>query len=387
MELSEHDLRDKYWERDYRSWHATGSVRQSADKDLVGKLLSGNWQQEYSAAAELWMRTRFERLGLNFEFQPNLHGKTPDFLIRERLGRGVVADAAVLHSGPLWDLDSQQKEYQTLRQRILEVETEHFATSVLSIEGSRSVVKGRGGGSVAIRKILHGVRTTANELERKYNQYPNWLSWEPQWMEGVRSATRRLTFPQLSTDLKIEIVFYLKEDETDEHLALRKFENSGAIGVMSTITDEPGKRLNNLLKGKISYLRKFNDRGSETQKLAYMVIIFDPDSSVDTMYMEKVLHGSSTGYDLGLGNMHEELREWIHRSSPRSLVSYEEGLFNSRHKAFLAVLKCTGDFRNTNGCEPSIWMNPYANLFRIPQPLFQLKTYSLSRQIYCTPPA
>ena len=132
MELSEHDLRDKYWERDYRSWHATGSVRQSADKDLVGKLLSGNWQQEYSAAAELWMRTRFERLGLNFEFQPNLHGKTPDFLIRERLGRGVVADAAVLHSGPLWDLDSQQKEYQTLRQRILEVETEHFATSVLN---------------------------------------------------------------------------------------------------------------------------------------------------------------------------------------------------------------------------------------------------------------
>ena len=114
MELLEQDLRGKYWEDDYRRWHATGVVTESADKDLAGKLLSGNWQQEYSAAAELWMRTRFELLeGLNFEFQPSLLGKTPDFLIRDRLRRGVVADVTVLHSGPLWDLVLQQQEYQS----------------------------------------------------------------------------------------------------------------------------------------------------------------------------------------------------------------------------------------------------------------------------------
>ena len=78
MELSEQDLRGKYWEEDYRRWHATGLVRESADKDLAGKLLSGNWKLEYSAAAELWMRTRFERLErLSFEFQPSLKGENP----------------------------------------------------------------------------------------------------------------------------------------------------------------------------------------------------------------------------------------------------------------------------------------------------------------------
>ncbi len=387
MELSEQDLRGKYWEEDYRRWHATGLVTESADKDLVGKLLSGNWQQEYSAAAELWMRTRFERLeGLSFEFQPCLKGKTPDFLILDRLGRRVVADVAVLHSGPLWDIDCQQQEYQILRQRIHGVETEHLATNVLSIEGSRSI-KGSGGGPVAIDKILHEVRKTANELERKYDQYPNWLSWEPQWMDGVRSAMRRLTFSQLAIDLRIEIVFYLKEDAGDKHQVLRKLEDDGAVGVMSTFADDSSKRINDVLNGKISYLRKFKDWEAETQKLPYVVIVFDPDSSVAPMDMEKVLHGSSIEHDLGSGTLFEELRQWTQRSSQGSAVSYEEGLFNGRYKGFLAVLKCTGDFRHANGCEPSIWVNPYADLFRIPQPLFQLKAYSLSRQIDCTPPA
>ena len=386
MELSEQDLRGKYWEEDYRRWHATGLVTESADKDLVGKLLSGNWQQEYSAAAELWMRTHFEELeGLSFEFQPSLQGKTPDFLIRDRLGRGVVADLAVLHSGPLWDIDPQQQEYQDLRQRICRVETEHFATSVLSIEGSRSV-SGRGGGPVAINKILHEVRETANEVERKYSQHDNWLNWEPQWMDGVRSAMRRLAFPQLSIDLAIEIAFYLKEDETDKHQALRKLEDDGAVGVMSTIADDSGKRLNGVLNGKISYLRKFNDQESETRTMPYMVIVFDPDSSIAPMDMETVLHGLSMEYDLGSGTLNKELRQWTQRSSQGSAVSYEEGLFNGRRKGFLGVLKCTGDFRFAKSCEPSVWVNPYADLFRIPQPLFQLKTYSLSRQIDCTPP-
>ena len=387
MELSEQDLRGKYWEEDYRRWHATGLVTESADKDLAGKLLSGDWQQEYSAAAELWMRTRFERLeGLSFEFQPSLQGKTPDFLIRDRFGRSVVADVAVLHSGPLWDSDSQQQEYQELRLKIRKVETKHFSTSVLSIEGSRSV-SGTGGGPVAIKKILHEVRKVANELERKYSQHPNWLNWEPQWMDGVRSAMRRLCFPQLAIDLRIEIVFYLKEDETDKHRAFRKLEDEGAVGVMSTISDDSGKRLNNVLNRKISLLRKFNDPEAETQKLPYMVIIFDPDSSVEPMDTGKILHGSSEEYSLEPEAIFEDLRQWTQRRSQGSVVSYQEGLFNGRQGDFLAVLKCTGDFRHADGCEQSLWVNPYANLFRIPQPLFQLKTYSLSRQIDCTPQA
>lgn len=388
MELSEQDLRGKYWEEDYRRWHATGLVTKTADLDIAGRLLSRNWQQEYSAAAELWMRTRFEQLeGLGFEFQPSLQGKTPDFLIRNRFGSDVVADVAVLHSGPLWDIDSEQQEYQTLRRRILEVETEHFATRVLSIEGSRSVSGRGGGGSVAIHKILQEVCKTANELERKYCRQPDWLSWEPQWTDGVRSAMRRLAFSQLAIDLEIEVAFYLKEDETDEHRAFRRLEDDGAIGVMSGFSDDPGKRLEGVLCSKTKYLRGFVDPKAETEKLPNIAIIFDPDSSVDRMDMEKVLHGSSKGYSLGTGRLYDDLRKWTQRYGQGEAVSYEKGLFSVRGEGFLAVLKCTGDFRFSNGCEPSMWVNPYASLFRIPQPLFQLKTYTLSRHIACTPSA
>lgn len=387
MELSEQDLQGKYWEENYRRWHASGSVTKAADKDVAGKLLSGDWQQEYSAAAELWIRTRFELLeGLNFEYQPSLQRKTPDFLIRDRLGRGVVADVAVLHSGPLWDIDLQQLEYQELRREIHKVETEHFASSVLSIEGSRSV-KGKRGGPVAINRIVGEVRKSASEMEQHYSHHPYWLVWEPQWMDGVRSAMRTLTFSQLAIDLEIEVAFYLKEDETDEHRAFRKLEDDGAIDVMSGFSDEPGKRLEDVLNRKIRSLRKFDDPKAETQKLPYMVIIFDPDSSVDLMDMEKVLHGSSKGYSLGTGRLYDDLRQWTQRNGQEEAVSYEEGLFTGRRKGFLAVLKCTGNFRYADSCEPSIWLNPYASLFGIPQPLFRLKTYTLSRHIDCTPAA
>ena len=206
-------------------------------------------------------------------------------------------------------------------------------------------------------------------------------------MDEVRSAMRKLTFRQLAIDLRIDVVFYLKEDETDRQRAFRKLEDDGVVGVMSTFADDPGKRLEGVLNRKISYLRKFNDPDAETRTLPYLAIIFDPDSSVDPMDMEKVLHGSSIGYDLGSGTLCEELRQWTQRSRHGRAVSYEEGLYSGSRKGFLAVLKCTGDFRYDNGCKPSVWVNPYADLFRIPKPFFQLKTYLLSRQIDCTPPA
>ncbi len=86
---------------------------------------------------------------------------------------------------------------------------------------------------MAIDKIIHGVRKTVNELEQKYSQHLNWLSWEPHRMDGVRSATRSFNFSQMAIDLEIKIAFYLKADETDKHRALRKLEDDGAIGVMS----------------------------------------------------------------------------------------------------------------------------------------------------------
>ena len=71
MQLSEQDLGGKYWAKDYRRWQASGLVEESDDREVAGKLMSGDGKLEYSAAAELWMRTHCEELeGLRFDFHP-----------------------------------------------------------------------------------------------------------------------------------------------------------------------------------------------------------------------------------------------------------------------------------------------------------------------------
>ena len=385
MQLSEQDLDCKYWAVDYRKWHASGSVPESDDKEVKGKLMSGDGQLEYSAAAELWMRTRCDELeGLRFDFHPHLQGKTPDFVFWDKYGGRVVADVAVLHNGPMWGVEAEQQEFQEMRRRIHGVETKHFCIRVLSMEGNRSV-KGPGGGSVAVRRVVHEVRERFKELERRYGEDPSWLGWEPQWLEGIRSATRRIFFPELNIDLTLQVAFYLKEDETEEFRRFRGLEDTGKIGVGSGFTDEPWQRLEDVVRGKSSYLSGLTGPESGLEELPYMVIVFDPDSTVEPMDVEKALHGSSTEYDLGPGALNDDLRQWARRSSRGLVVSYGEGVFANRRKRLLGVLKCTGDFRITGACKPSMWVNPYANYFSVPPPLFRLRTYSLNRQLECTP--
>lgn len=383
MQLSELDLEGKYWAADYRRWHASGLVEESDDKEVAGKLMSGDREQEYSAAAELWMRTRCEELeGLRFDFHPRLQNKTPDFVFWNKYGSRVVADVAVLHSGPMWGVEAEQQEFQEMRRRIHGVETEHFFVRVLSMEGSRSV-QGPGGGSVAVRRVVHRVRERVEELERRYEEDASWLDWEPQWLEGMRSVTRSVCFPQLNIDLTLQVAFYLKGDETEEFRRFRALEDAGKIGVGSGFTDDAGQRLDDVVRGKSSYLSGLKNGEEESEGLPYMVIVFDPDSSIEPMDVEKALHGSSVEYDVWSGLLNDDLRQWARRGSRGVAVSYGEGVFTSRYKRLLGVVKCTGDFRIAGACEPSMWVNPYASYFSVPQPLFRLKTYSLNRQVEC----
>ena len=385
MQISEQDLDGRYWALDYRRWHASGLVEESDDREVAGKLMSGNGEQEYSAAAELWMRTRCEELeGLRFDFQPRLQDKRPDFVFRDAHGGRVVVDVAVLHSGPMWGREAEQQEFQDMRRRIHGVETEHFGVKVLSMEGNRSV-KGPGGGSVAVRRVVRGVRERVEELEGRYGEDLSWVGWEPQWLEGMRSATRRVCFPELEIDLTLQVAFYLKGDETEEFLSFRGLEDSGKIGVISGFTGDGVQRFDDVVRGKSSYLSGLRSREGESEGLPYMVVIFDPDSSVEPMDVEKALYGSSMEYDVGSGPLHDDLRQWVRRGSRGVAVSYGEGAFTSRRKRLLGVVKCTGDFRVAGACEPSLWVNPYASCFSVPQPLFRLKTYSLIRRVECTP--
>ena len=384
MQLSEQDLGGKYWAKDYRRWQASGLVEESDDREVAGKLMSGDGKLEYSAAAELWMRTHCEELeGLRFDFHPSLQGKTPDFVFWNAYGGRVVVDVAVLHSGPMWGVEAEQQEFQDVRRRIHGVETEHFGVNVLSMEGNRSV-KGRGGGSVAVRRVVHEVRERVKELEGRYGGDLSWVGWEPQWLKGMRSVTCRVCFPELDIDLTLQVAFYLKGDETEEFLSFRRLEDSGKIGVISGFNGDGVQRLDNVVRGKSSYLSGLTSGQGESEGLAYMVIVFDPDSSVEPMDVESALHGSSMEYDVGSGPLRDDLRQWARRGSRGVAVSYGEGVFTGRRRRLLGVVKCTGDFRIAGACELSLWVNPYADYFSVPQPLFRLKTYSLNRQVECT---
>ena len=387
MMLSPEDLEGKCWAEYYRRWHASEEVPEALDREVVRNLLSKGWKQEYDTAAELYTRSLFEDLrGLKFEFHPLLRDKKPDFMIWTNSGKRVLVDVKVLHNSPISYIAEQQEDYIFLTQKAKTIATDHFAIDVLSIEGTRSVV-GINGGPVAINKILSKIRATANDLENKHLAVPDLLTWEPQFLDKMRSATRHLAFREFDISLELEVAFYLKKDETDVHLTLRDLKRQGKLDVASTYNDRHDRRLRAAIHKKVSYLSEFSVDQTGEDQLPYVVVIFDADAAIDELDMETALYGPSVGYDLAPRSSHEDLYQWQQRNRLGPTVSYGEGLFTSRKKQFLAVLMCAGNIRFPLACEMSMWLNPYASILGIPQPLFRLKTHSLSRRIVCTPPA
>ena len=363
----------------------------SLDKAFVGRLRSKGWKQEYDAAAELYTRSLFYSLdGLHFEFQSELQGKTPDFLLHNLHGESVLADVTVLHGGPIEEADKQQDDYRHLRRKIMDIESDLFAPLVFSMQGSRSV-KGPGGDQVAFDKIVHPVRKWILETEKAYRKSPNIPVWKARMLcdSLVKSGcvSQNFRFEELGIDLQFPVELYWKSEETEEHRRLRRHLYEGNIGIAFTYMDDTDIRLEKSLEKKIRYLGMFKNPQSENGSLPYMVIIFGSNSfTPDREDIEKVLYGSSMGYHLGAGPLHDDLHQWELRTA-QSLTSYSDGIFTNRRKDFLAVLVCQGHVASPASCEVSMWLNPYASHFRIPQSLFRLKTYTLNRQIVCTLPA
>ena len=114
-----------------------------------------------------------------------------------------------------------------------------------------------------VRSFTRCVRES-KKLERRYGEDSSWLGWEPQWLEGMRSATRRVCFPELNIDLTMQVAFYLKGDETEEFQNFRRLEDAGKIGVGSGFTDDAGKRLDDVVRAKSSYLSELANGEGES---------------------------------------------------------------------------------------------------------------------------
>ena len=385
MLLTDTDLEGKYWADDYRKWHAFQEVPPSLDKAFVGRLSSKGWEREYDAAAELYTRSLFESLGeLKFQFQPELQGKTPDFLLHNPFG-SIVADVTVLHGGALSESVEQQDDYRLLTQKLMDIDSSIFAVEVPFAEGSRSSY-GRGGKQVSFKRLVRPVHEWVRKQERQYASDPEMLWWEHTWY-GTRHLSEFFSFTDLGIDLKFSVELCLKSEESDEERKLRQYKYSGDIGVASGSVDDTDDKLEGALKKKMSYLEGLVRSLSNDGSLPYTIIVFSSNSfTPDKEDVEKVLYGPSTGYSLNSGPRFDNLRQWELRAQ-KGLHSYSEGIFTNRRKDLLAVLVCKGHIAYPESCEMAMWANPYASYFSIPQSLFQLRTYTLDRQIVSTPPA
>ena len=384
MLLTDTDLEGKYWADDYRKWHAFQEVPPSLDKAFVGRLSSKGWEREYDDAVELYTRSLFESLGeLKFQFQPELQGKTPDFLLHNPFG-SIVADVTVLHGGAMSEALEQQDDYRLLTQKLMDINSSTFAVEVSSAEGSRAS-QGRGGGQVSFKKLVRPVREWVRKQERQYASDPDMLWWEHTWY-GTRHLSEFFSFTDLGIDLKFSVELCLKSEESDEERKLRQYKYSGDIGVASGSVDDTDDKLEGALKKKMSYLEDLVRSLSNDGSLPYIIIVFSSNSfTPDSEDIKKVLYGTSTSYDLTSGSLFHDLRQWQLRAG-QELRSYSEGVFANRRRDLLAVLICKGNIEFPESCEMSMWVNPYASCFSIPQSLFQLRTYTLDRQVVSTLP-
>ena len=348
-------------------------------------MFSKGWEQEYDTATELYTRSLFESLGeLRFEFQPELQGKTPDFLLHNPFGR-IVADVTVLHGGAMSESVEQQDDYRLLTQKLMDIDSSIFAVEVPFAEGSRSSY-GRGGKQVSFKRLVRPVHEWVRKQERQYASDPEMLWWEHTWY-GTRHLSEFFSFTDLGIDLKFSVELCLKSEESDEERKLRQYKYSGDIGVASGSVDDTDDKLEGALKKKMSYLEGLVRSLSNDGSLPYIIIVFSSNSfTPDKEDVEKVLYGPSTGYSLNSGPRFDNLRQWELRAQ-KGLHSYSEGIFTNRRKDLLAVLVCKGHIAYPESCEMAMWANPYASYFSIPQSLFQLRTYTLDRQIVSTPPA
>ena len=212
------------------------------------------------------------------------------------------------------------------------------------------------------------------------------LWWEHTWY-GTRHLSEFFSFTDLGIDLKFSVELCLKSEESDEERKLRQYKYSGDIGVASGSVDDTDDKLEGALKKKMSYLEGLVRSLSNDGSLPYIIIVFSSNSfTPDSEDIKKVLYGTSTSYDLTSGPLFHDLRQWQLRTG-QELRSYSEGVFTNRRKDLLAVLVCKGHIAYPETCDMSMWVNPYARCFSIPQSLYQLKTYTLNREIVCTPPA
>ena len=394
MLLTSNDLEGKYWAADYRKWHNAEDVPPHLDRDIVSRLgYDANrgrwhknvaWEKEYDAAAELYTRTLFEGLGLQFEFQPTIQSKTPDFLLRSPYEE-IAVDVTVLHGGSTSKSAEQEDDYLRLRQNVMDIESDLFIAEVPHAEGSRSV-KGRGGGPVSFKEILRPVRKWILEQEKDYRENPEFPPWQASRYPATICLVERFEFADLGIDLQFDVDLYLKIEETYKQRKIRQHLYKGDVGVSAPFIGDTKQRLERALKKKIAYLKGFGQ--------PHIVIVFssssfdfDFDKEEAKEEAEEVLYGNSIGYDIdGCSVPFDSLIAWEERSG-QGLCSYSEGIFTSDKKHLLAVLVCKGHLAYPNKCEMSMWPNPYASYFAIPQSLFRLKTYTLNRQIICTPPA
>ncbi len=322
---------------------------------LRGELLGepGN-NSSYSAAFELFLFSSFNKMGLKVEFQPKINGVNPDFCISDRRGCSAYVEAGAMFSSPLQKEMSYMLMGMDIWEQFKELQSQNFSVQFASSTG-------------------HPGNVSPKLVRREVQQWIDQLDIAEIRMQYFYNILPSRTFQ--FKNWRLDVTLRLKSPEEKEQLGAVAVESAGFSGGWS---DDPAKRLKSKLEEKFSQAR-------ETRSNCIVAITESLEGfSVDDV--QTALLGGNSDYLLDFGDKVDDLYPEIKGLSiPKPNV---DGLW-SRHDAKepRAVIVHRGNLKYPNHGESELWLNPNSSYFRVPLPLFVLKTHSAIQKIWTRPAA
>ena len=333
----------EHWQVWYQEWKA--SVPENDNKlRLQGELFGkpGN-QQSYSAAFELFLFSTFNSMGLTVDFQPEINGVNPDYLISDKRGCGVYVEAGVMFNSPLQIESSYISMGMPIWEELKKLQSQDFSVQVADSSGNPGSVNPKSV-RLKVQQWIDQLDTAEIHTQRCYGILP----YE--------------TFQFENWSLYIELD--LKSPEDKERLGPTAVDLAGFSGGWS---DDPATRLKRKLKKKFSQARKTRSH--------CIVAITGSQEGFRVDDVQTALFGGNSEYNL----------------SP-----YVEGLFIPRpqtdglwspHDANepIAVIVHRGNLQYPDYGETELWLNPNSSYFRVPLPLFSLSVHAAEQKVWTRP--
>ena len=343
-----------HWQRWYSEW-SENVPDNDLRKRFQGELLGTDSRKIYSSAFELYLFSLFRAIGLDVEFQPTTSGVNADFLVSDKshgLSQYAFVEAGVMYSDPLEELMNNQASADRIWKEVKSLKSADFQIRFAHALGNPGNVRGK------------EVRSRVQE----------WLNGQDASRMQDSQSKEYLLFSKFGilpretfefSDWKLEVELGLKSQQEKD-----KWDDSAITelaGFSGSWEDTPAKRLKSKLDQKFSQVRKTGKN--------CIVAITERMSWPSDGDVQQALWGANSGC---LVDRTSDLLEVPKIKS--------DGLWSRNGVTQpMAVLVHSGNLRNENSGETTVWLNPNCSYFDIPLSLFSLKVCAAEQKIWVKP--